>query len=152
MAEALRVLASLLVLGGCPAEDDGSYVPSTSTCNGGGVIDPEPTTSTFDSISLFGTVNLGNCDGAVDPATVTVKNVTTDAAGSGHASDPYCAAFFREYDVRATASLRPGHNVVEVHVQAGMWRACDTVEIDCTPCSSPPAPADAGIDAMTDAF
>src|SRR3954464_5867637 len=101
-------LAVLLgfALAGCFTDNvppETNYPPG---CSGGGVIDPEPSTSTIDSIFMGGTVNLGNCPGdGAEVASVVVTNVTTNVAGSGDASAPYCAAFFREYYVTAKAPL-----------------------------------------------
>ena len=139
---------SLLVctLAACTADDAPPPSNQPLGCTGGGVIDQNNSTSTHDSITLFGTVNLGNCDGAADLASVVVTNVTTGMAGEGHASAPYCAAFFREYDVWANAPLRAGANRIEVRVQAGAWRACETVDVSCSPCTEGPGPVDAGVD------
>jgi hypothetical protein len=133
----LRVLTGLAVVCGCVGENTGTP-PAMPACDTGGVIDQAPTTSMFDQISLTGTANLGNCTDGMDQAVVTVTNVTTGAAGSGHASAPYCAAFLREYDVSASAPLQPGPNSLRVRVEAGTWHRCEMVDVECAPCSPPP--------------
>lgn len=120
-------------LGACAVDEPPPSPSPIQGCSGGGVIDQAPSTSTAETITLTGTVNLGNCDGSADVASVVVVNLTTSMAGSGHTSAPYCAGFFREYDVYATATLGVGRNLVEVRVDAGAWRACETVEVSYSP-------------------
>jgi hypothetical protein len=130
-------------VGGCH-DEPAPPIPPTSSCNGGGIFTEKETSSSFDSIGLFGEVTLGNCTDGPGPATVEVLDVTTGRRGTGSAS-ARCAAFFRVFTVRADAPLAPGANVIEVHVSAGDYRACDTVRVDCAPCTPPPPAPDAAV-------